>query len=99
VLQFRIAATSFKHYGRDSERLDADLRALLARPSGWGSKPIRYIDHLAAQEAAAAVDSSALEDVWSKALAAEQKSDKPSRPAPLQSTGARAATTAPSPLK
>jgi two-component system, sensor histidine kinase LadS len=94
VLQFRIAATSFQHFQSDIKTLDAELRALLAKPSGWGSKPIRYIDHLAKQQQAV-MDSTALDDIWSKAFAAEQKDDRmtPKKPA------ARRITTAPSPLK
>jgi GGDEF domain-containing protein len=101
VLQFRIAATSFKHFQGDAKRIDEDLRKLLAKPSGWGSKPIRYIDRLAEQaEMADAMDSDGLEDMWSKALAAQSIPTKPSRPAPLaRNAGPNTPTTAPSPLR
>jgi hypothetical protein len=76
ILQFRIAATTRSHYAKPLSALDADLRALLADPSGWGSKPIRFIARQArVSEAVKAMrlEDSELEDIWDKAFAKEVK--------------------------
>jgi two-component system, sensor histidine kinase LadS len=69
ILQFRIAATTHWHYSWPLTQLHTDLRALLAEPSGWGSKPIRYLARSAAKrQPLMAKNTSALEDVWDRAL-------------------------------
>jgi GGDEF domain-containing protein len=73
ILQFRIAATTRRHFNGSLEQLNAQLRDLLAQPSGWGSRPIRVIDHLARSAKPATPDKEFddLEDIWDRALAAE----------------------------
>ncbi len=70
VLQFRIAATTFKSFKKPLAQLDTQLRELLAEPAGWGSKPIRYIDHnlMARTTGQNMNDSFAMEELWDQAL-------------------------------
>jgi GGDEF domain-containing protein len=74
ILQFRIAATTRAHYQQPVAQLDSDLRALLAKPTGWGSKPIRYLssqERPSARKIALALDDSKMQELWEKALARE----------------------------
>jgi GGDEF domain-containing protein len=76
ILQFRIAATTRWHYAQPLSQLSADLRALLAEPRGWGSKPIRYIDSQARRSDTAkilALEESMLEELWDNAFAGEMQ--------------------------
>jgi hypothetical protein len=80
ILQFRIAATTTRHYDKPVAQLDEDLRSLLAEPKGWGSKPIRYLGRQlqSATPPATRLDDSAMEEIWDKALARElQDQSKP----------------------
>jgi GGDEF domain-containing protein len=72
VLQFRIAVTTSRQFKKPVEELDAQMRQLLAQPSGWGSKPIRYIDHTQKPSINPfALDSVALEETWEAAFKQE----------------------------
>jgi two-component system, sensor histidine kinase LadS len=91
ILQFRIAATTREHYAQPLAKLDEDLRALLAQPKGWGSKPIRYLDRASSQPAAVVdLNSQQLDQFWDRALGHQIASETD------QLAGA---TTAPSPLR
>jgi GGDEF domain-containing protein len=83
VLQFRIAATTRWSYSQALAQLDTDLRALLKEESGWGSKPIRYVNGLPLNHPKlVAQNSSDLDDMWQRALGQQlqdtQTSLKPS---------------------
>jgi two-component system, sensor histidine kinase LadS len=74
VLQFRIAATTRWHYSQPLAQLDSDLRALLAEPRGWGSKPIRYLGNSlsrSSKPSAQALETQHVEELWEKAFQRE----------------------------
>lgn len=72
ILQFRIAATTRWQFTKPIAQLDADLRTLLARPNGWGSKPIRYLESIGTQRNHINdLESNQLENFWDRALGEE----------------------------
>lgn len=74
ILQFRIAATTRRNFTRPLSELDAQLRELIALPTGWGSKPIRYIDQLSLKRNSRSPSMLPdLDDVWERAFNQEQK--------------------------
>ncbi len=76
VLQFRIAATTRQQFQAPLVELDKELRELLAQPSGWGSKPIRYIDHTQKKRTNPfMVESAVLEEAWAAAFKQEKNGD------------------------
>jgi GGDEF domain-containing protein len=83
VLQFRIAATTWKHFDQPVNKLDDRLRALLADTQSWSRKPIRYIGQTA-RERARWLDESRLEDAWSQAYAKQLEDEV--KPAPSAQT-------------
>lgn len=76
VLQFRIAATTHQHFKAPFAQLDVQLRELLAQNTGWGSKPIRFVDGVPRQAAPRSLPAIPdLDDVWEKAFQQEQKDE------------------------
>ncbi len=74
VLQYRIVVTTNRQFNKPVQELDAQMRAMLAEPSGWGSKPIRYIDHTQQSRINPYVlDSIALEEKWDAAFQQESR--------------------------
>jgi GGDEF domain-containing protein len=74
VLQYRIVVTTSRQFKKPLAELDTQMRELLAQPSGWGSKPIRYIDHTQKSRINPFVlDSVALEEKWEAAFKQESR--------------------------
>ncbi len=85
ILQFRIAATTNREFRKPLAELDTQMRELLVEPNGWGSKPIRYIDHTSkALSHAYLVETTLMEETWEAAFQQEMKTN-----AALSGSGSR----------